>query len=339
VTGTIAQATGNGYGVAGIASGTTIMPVKALNYAGQGSDAAVAEGIYYAADNGAKIINLSLGGATPSATMHDAVEYAHNNGVVVVAASGNEGGAVGYPAAYDDHVIAVGATRYDETRASYSNYGASLDLVAPGGDTGVNQNGDTYVDGILQNTFKPYQGPGNWADPTSWNFYFLDGTSMATPHVSGVAALLLAVDSTLTPDQVRYALQYTTEDKGDPGRDNYYGWGLLDAKAALLSIAKPHLLLSVQPAQTTYARGQVLTVTVSVFNEFKLPLESTLALTVTGPGGYYHYDSQPITLAADEVKDYSFTWAVPQAAGTYVAEVGLVPAQLTAYDAAWLKID
>ena len=67
--------------------------------------------------------------------------------------------------------------------------------------------------------------------------------------------------------------------------------------------------------------------------------QSTLALTVTGPGGYYHYDSQPITLAADEVKDYSFTWAVPQATGTYVAEVGLVPAQLTAYDAAWLKVD
>jgi hypothetical protein len=75
-----------------------------------------------------------------------------------------------------------------------------------------------------------------------------------------------------------------------------------------------------------------------VQNEFNLAFNSSLSLTVAGPGGYYHYDFQPIVLTADEVKDYSFSWAVPQAAGTYVAEVGLVPAQLAAYDAVWLRV-
>ena len=99
-----------------------------------------------------------------------------------------------------------------------------------------------------------------------------------------------------------------------------------------------HLLLSAEPNLAVYVRGQALTLTVTVFNELNPALDSTLALTVTGPGGYYHYDFQPVAVAADEIKDYSFSWVVPDVAGTYVVEVGLVPAQLTAYDAAWLKI-
>ncbi len=234
VTGTIAQTTDNGLGVAGIAFNTTIMPIKVLAYDGQGSDAGVADGIYYAVDNGAKIINLSLGGS-PSTTLENAVAYAYNHGVVVVAASGNDGTeSVDYPAAYDDYVIAVGATRYDETRASYSDYGASLDLVAPGGDVYVDQNEDTYADGVLQQTFKPYEGPWGKADPTDWAYWFFQGTSMATPHVSGVAALLLAQESALTPDQIRDALESTAEDLGAAGRDDVYGWGLIDAQAAIM---------------------------------------------------------------------------------------------------------
>jgi subtilisin family serine protease len=99
-----------------------------------------------------------------------------------------------------------------------------------------------------------------------------------------------------------------------------------------------HLLLNVEPNQAVYARGQSLTFQVTVFNELSPALESTLALTVTGPGGYYHYDFQPIALAANEVKDCDFSWAIPQTVGTYVAEVGLIPAQLTAYDAVWLNV-
>lgn len=99
-----------------------------------------------------------------------------------------------------------------------------------------------------------------------------------------------------------------------------------------------HLLLSVEPDQPAYVRGQSLALKVTVFNELKPALESALALTVTGPDGYYHYDFQPVAVAAGGVKDYGFSWVVPDVAGTYVVEVGLVPAQLTAYDTVWLEV-
>jgi len=345
VTGTVAQTTDNGLGVAGIAFNTTIMPIKVLDYTGSGYDVDVADGIYYAVDNGAKIINLSLGGPGSSTTLEDAVAYAYNYGVIVIAASGNDGTeSVDYPAAYDDYVIAVGATRYDETRASYSDYGSSLDLVAPGGDLGVDQNGDGYGDGVLQQTFQPYVEPDfpfpeEKADPTDWGYWFFQGTSMATPHVSGVAALLLALDSTLTPDQVRNALESTAEDLGASGRDDFYGWGLIDAHAALQSVAPAvHLLLTVEPFQATYLRGQELTFEVNVFNLLNPPLEGTLSLTVSGPGDYWYFDFDRISVAADVVGVTSFGWRVPDVAGTYEVEVSLVPPQLTAYDAVWLQV-
>jgi serine protease len=340
VTGTIAQTTNNGLGAAGIAFNTTIMPIKVLSYSGGGSDAGVAAGIYYAVDNGAKIINLSLGGDGSSITLENATAYAYNHGVVVVAASGNDGTeSVDYPAANDDYVIAVGATRYDETRASYSDYGASLDLVAPGGDVDVDQNGDDKSDGVLQQTFKPYEGPGKKADPTDWTYYyFFDGTSMATPHVSGVAALLLAKDSSLTPNQIRNALESTAEDLGASGRDDFYGWGLIDAYAALQSVVPPvYLLLSVEPFEAAYFGGEALTFSVDVFNLLNPGFEGTLAWSVTGPGDYYVFDFERVIVAADAVDEFSFSWVVPDVAGTYVVEVCLVPPQLTAYDAVWLE--
>jgi len=247
VSGTVAQSTNNNLGVAGIAFNTSIMPVKVLDQAGCGITADVADGIYFATDNGAKIINLSLTGSA-SSTLENAVAYAYNNGVVVVAASGNGGSSsVGYPAAYDSYVIAVGATRYDETRSTYSNYGSSLDVVAPGGQTSLDQNEDGYADGVVQNTFESYLDRGQQcvsggdvpADPTIFSYWFFQGTSMASPHVAGLAALLLAADPTLTPDQVRTAIQTTAEDLGTAGWDQYYGWGLIDAQAALASLGPP----------------------------------------------------------------------------------------------------
>jgi len=242
VVGTIAQTTNNTIGVAGIAYNTSIMPVKVLDQAGCGYLDDVADGINFAATSGAKVINLSLGGPDPSITLENAVANAYNLGVTVIAASGNDGtSAVSYPAAYDAYVIAVGATRYDETRTYYSNYGSSLDLVAPGGDLNVNQNGDGYNDGILQNTFSPYTDRAPWcvspgdtkADPTDFGYWFFTGTSMAAPHVVGVAALLLAQNPNRTPDQIRNILQTTAEDKEDLGWDQYYGYGIVDAYAAL----------------------------------------------------------------------------------------------------------
>ena len=218
VTGTIAQSTDNDEGVAGVAFNCSIMPVKVLNRYGSGTYADVADGIIFAADNGAHVINLSLGGSSPSTTLENACAYAYQNGVTIVCAAGNDGEeTVSYPAAYDDYCIAVGATRYDETLSYYSNYGNSLDLVAPGGDLNIDQNEDEYSDGILQQTFS-----GN---TQNFGYWFYQGTSMAAPHVSGVVALLISSGAAITPDEVRSALQETAEDLGDPGRDDIYGWG------------------------------------------------------------------------------------------------------------------
>jgi hypothetical protein len=105
-----------------------------------------------------------------------------------------------------------------------------------------------------------------------------------------------------------------------------------------LSITSDHLLLTEDPAQASYSGGQSVTLSVDVLNQLGPPLNSTLTLTVTGPGGYYDFDFQTVNMTANSVDEYSFTWVVPSVAGTYVVEVSLVPPQLTAYDAAWLKV-
>ena len=235
VAGTIAQSTNNKTGVAGVAYDSSIMPVKVLNSSGYGTYTQIANGIYFSADNGANIINMSLGGTSSSITLERAVAYAYGKGVTNICAAGNDSSAttLSYPAAYDAYCIAVGATRYDEKVAYYSNRGASLDLTAPGGDNTVDQNGDGYPDGVLQQTH-------NGSDYTKFNYYFYQGTSMATPHVSGVAALLVSSGVAVTPDQVREVLQSTAKDKGTPGWNSEYGWGIVDAYAALNYTAAPN---------------------------------------------------------------------------------------------------
>jgi serine protease len=229
VAGTVAQSTNNGVGVAGVAYGAKLMPIKVLGKDGSGSYTAIANGIRYAADNGAKVINLSLGGSSGSETLRSALEYAYAKGVTIVAAAGNNGSSkVSYPAAYDAYVIAVGATRYDKNLAAYSNYGPSLDVVAPGGDTSVDQNGDGYGDGVLQNTFNP-----STKKVSDFGYWFFQGTSMASPHVAAVAALVIAKGTATSPSDVRSAIQETAVDLGAQDRDDRYGWGLVDAYAAL----------------------------------------------------------------------------------------------------------
>ncbi len=225
VAGTIAQRTNNGVGVAGVAYNACLMPIKVLDSGGSGTYADIIAGIYYAADNGAHVINMSLGGSYDSYLMEEAVDYAYNKDVVIVAAAGNDyRQKIGYPASYKN-VIAVGATRFDDTKAAYSNYGRDLDIVAPGGDMNVDQNGDGYGDGILQNTFDP--------DTGDFGYWFFNGTSMASPHVAGVAALILSLDPNLRPIEVRSILESSALDLGATGWDRYYGHGLLDAEEAL----------------------------------------------------------------------------------------------------------
>ncbi|PWH15691.1 MAG: hypothetical protein DDG58_10680 [Ardenticatenia bacterium] len=227
VAGTIAQSTNNGLGVAGVAFGATLMPVKVLDARGQGGFDAVARGVIFAADQGARVINLSLSGRKASRLLQDAIQYAADKGVLIVAAAGNSGGAVEYPAAYDP-VIAVGAVDYRLQRARYSNFGPQLDLVAPGGDTRADANEDGLPDGILQETFQ--------GDPTRFALHNMEGTSMAAPHVAGVAALLFAFNPGATAAQVRQVLETSARDLGTPGLDDNYGHGLVQAAAALAAM-------------------------------------------------------------------------------------------------------
>lgn len=235
VAGTIAQSTNNSRGVAGVAFRSCLMPVKVLDRNGVGTYADIADGIRWAADQGAQVINLSLGGPVPAASLEEALAYAVGKGVTIVAAAGNDGSkTLAYPAAYNAYVIAVGATRYDERLVSYSNRGSGLDVVAPGGDLAVDQNGDGYRDGVLQNTFNP-----NTQNPSSFGYWFFQGTSMATPHVAGLAALVIARGAATTPDAVRAAIQTTAKDLGTSGWDETYGWGLVDAAAAVAYTPTP----------------------------------------------------------------------------------------------------
>lgn len=225
VAGTIGQETNNITGVAGIAYDAKILPVKVMCFLGFGLDSWIIDGIRWATENYADIINLSLGGSTPSEAFQEAINYAYKKGVTLVAASGNDGvSEVGYPAAFEN-CIAVGAVRYDKNITSYSNYGDALNLVAPGGDLNEDQNGDGRKDGIYQETF--------WFLGIGWGYWYSTGTSMASPHVAGVAALVKSLHPNYTPDEIRQVLQDTAEDLGDPGWDEVYGYGMVDAYAAV----------------------------------------------------------------------------------------------------------
>jgi serine protease len=237
VAGTVAQTTNNRLGTAGLAFDCSLMPVKVLDYQGSGAAAELADGIYWAVDNGAEVINMSLGwfpGYDPGATVHDAVQYAYNHDVVMVASSGNWGtGTIAFPAAYPE-VIAVGATKYDNGITDYSQYGPEQEVMAPGGDIYLDENMDGEVDGVLQQTFvgHSFGPPEVLADPTDFDYYFYDGTSMAAPHVAALAALMIANGQTGV-ENIRSILHATATDLGEPGWDEHYGYGLIDAYAAL----------------------------------------------------------------------------------------------------------
>jgi serine protease len=233
VAGTIAQSTHNGRGVAGVAFGARIMPLKVLSASGSGSMAATAQAIRFAADHGAHVINMSLGAFMPFKVVGTAVRYALGKGVVVVAAAGNESrGRVSYPARYAG-VIGVAATRFDETTSFYSNWGPAIDVAAPGGDTRVDQNGDGKPDGVLQNTVVP-------GDTSRTDYLWFMGTSMAAPHVAGVAALLVGA-GIRKPEAVEALIVETAREPkagakasgGSARIDDRYGAGIVDAERAL----------------------------------------------------------------------------------------------------------
>jgi|JI6StandDraft_1071083.scaffolds.fasta_scaffold00059_9 serine protease len=232
VAGTIAQTTHNALGVAGVAFESTIMPLKVLSGDGRGSVPGIANAIRYAADHGAQVINMSLGGPLPSSVLGKAVAYAHDKGVTVVCAAGNEKRSrVGYPAGHDG-AVAVAAVDGTGVRSWYSNWGKDLDISAPGGDTRADKNGDGFPDGVLQNTI-------GLQNPMHSDYMWLQGTSMASPHVAGVAALVVSRGIT-NPDEVERILKRTATHPNNVEWDKEYGAGVVDALAAVDASAESY---------------------------------------------------------------------------------------------------
>jgi subtilisin family serine protease len=207
VAGIIAAQVNNNEGVAGMTWYTKIMPVKALDSSGAGTTYSVAEGIIWATDHGADVINMSLGNYANAQFLHDAVKYAYDHGVVLVAATGNDNtDRPGYPAAYPE-VFAVGATNEDESRAEYSNYGDYVDVTAPGTSIASTYPGSRYA--------------------------ALSGTSMACPHVSALASLIRSANANLGNEEVMDLLRKTAKDLGPKGKDVDFGYGQIDVNAAV----------------------------------------------------------------------------------------------------------
>ncbi len=239
VAGIAAAIANNSVGVAGMSWGARIMPVRVLNAVGSGTNSGITNGITWAYQHGAKVLNLSLGGPTYSTSMQDAVTAATNAGSLVIAAMGNcRAAGVGcptanptaYPAAYSN-VVAVAATNLNDTYAYYSQYGSHCDIAAPGGAM-------TYLHdpGGIYSTLPTYSVDMT-GDGFSLNYDYLQGTSMATPYVSGLAALIWSVTPSFTPAQVQQVMETTAVDLGAPGWDATYGHGRINALAALQSIS------------------------------------------------------------------------------------------------------
>ena len=240
VAGVIAEQTNNTVGLTGLAYGARIMPVRVLDTQGEGEASTIAEGVRFAVNHGAQVINLSLE-FSPGVTAADipelieALHYAHRRRVLVVAAAGNEGhAAVAYPARAPD-VVSVGATTEHGCLAAYSNDGTGLTLVAPGGGPDANLPGDPNCTpehsgrDIFQVTFTGTSAR-HFGIPNGY-----EGTSMATPQVAGAAALVIAsgvIGRHPSPAQLTARLQATARKLGSGGDEALYGTGLLDAAAA-----------------------------------------------------------------------------------------------------------
>ncbi len=234
VAGICAAESNNSEGVAGVSWNSKILVIQVFNSSGNGSALTFYNGVKYASDYKTNnpqyqmVINYS-GGGPASSLKEDAIMYANSRGITIVASVGNDNSSIIWPAAYSSsytNVIAVGATDQNDNRSSYSNYGTQLNIVAPGGFGGSFDANDIY-------STTPNYAFVLEANGVSRNYGYLAGTSMSAPFVTGLAALILSVNPTLTPSNIRNFIQQNAEDKGTAGFDNYYGYGRINSLRAL----------------------------------------------------------------------------------------------------------
>ncbi|THE09374.1 peptidase S8 [Bacillus timonensis] len=294
VAGTIAS-----YGsVSGVMQNATLIPVKVLGNDGSGSLYGITQGILYAADIDADVINMSLGGGGYNQSMDEAVQTATAQGTIVVAASGNDGASsISYPAAYSS-VIAVGSVTSSGTRSSFSNYGSGLELMAPGSS--------------IYSTY-----------PKS-RYATLSGTSMATPHVAGVAGLIRAANPNISVSQARQILRDTAQETGS---FTQYGYGIVDAHAAVVAASggggttppPPSSTETVTTVSTNYIyyyRGETVYVTSTVKDSNGAAVaNATVNFKITRPNG------TTVTSSATTNSSGVATWSIgtnySTATGTY----------------------
>jgi hypothetical protein len=299
VAGIAAARTNNGTGVAGVAWQSTIMPLKVLDQAGGGWWDDVLRGVVYAADNGASILNLSLGQSpndpgVPVQAIQHAVSYARSKGCLLVAAGGNnetQPAPVMYPAA-SPGVLAVAATTYNDAPWSISNRGPEVDVAAPG------------VDILSTGRFGYY--------------YVSNGTSMATPHVSGLAALIWSLEPAFTIDQVTHVITSTAQDVHTPGWDPRTGWGRIDAQAAILHLVQPEVDLTVDRSAISLG-SETATLTATVTHSQSQPVPDGLTVTFSTDLGHVHPQAAA-TLEGQATTHFSSTLQLGEALVT--ASVG-----------------
>lgn len=275
VAGIIAGAVNNGIGIAGI-SQVKVMAEKGLDQNGFGYEGNLSKAIIHAVDSGARIISMSWGDYANYSLIQNSIKYAYDSGALLIAAAGNDAtNQKIYPAAYDE-VVAVSATDESDNPAWFSNFGDWIELAAPG----VN---------IISTL--PYNGYG-----------YKSGTSMATPFVSGLAALILSKFPGMTRDQLRIQLRISADDKGAPGFDSYYGYGRINAERAL--VVHNVALTRVSPRRTIVGQGYDVIVDVNVTNRGSVFWASNVTLYANTTV----IQTQQLTLAAGNFTVLTFTW-------------------------------
>ncbi|MGD0495286.1 MAG: NosD domain-containing protein [Candidatus Bathyarchaeia archaeon] len=294
--GVIAATINNSLGIAGLAQ-VRIMGEKGLDASGIGSSSELAKAIVHAVNQGANIISCSWGSSAESTVLHEAVRYAYEHGVVVVAAAGNDATNVKhYPAAFDE-VVAVAATDELDNPASFTNYGDWLKVAAPGVNIYSTVLGGTYA--------------------------YMSGTSMATPHVSGVAALIWSMFPNMTRDQVWAQLQYTADDLGAPGFDVYYGFGRVNARKAVEQGPSDHDVLVLSLKTPPYLKlGNEAVVNTTILDMGKSN-ESGITVELLVNGGVVQ--SQAIDfLVSGASASLSYSWT-PTIQGAYNVTCYILP--------------